>query len=106
MISLMGRYRCEVMLDCHGNYNSQLSMPSIWSIIYHDVTNENPAPQGRGEVDTRSCIVLLLDLFTQWFAGDQLSHVILTEVIKSVSYSVMSCDLCYDHVILLKLSRV
>ena len=87
MISLMGRYKSEVMLSCHSNYTTlQLSMPSIWSIIYHDVTNENPAPQGRGEVDTRSCIVLLLDLFTQWFAGDQLCHVILTEVIKSVSY--------------------
>lgn len=70
----------------------QLSMPSIWSIIYHDVTNENPVPQGRGEVDTRSCIVLLLDLFTQWLTGDhgdQLSHVIMTEVIKSVSHAII-----------------
>ena len=59
-------------------------MPSIWSIIYHEVTNT--APQGRGDVDTKSCIVLLMDLFTQWLNGDQLSHVIITEIIKSVSY--------------------
>lgn len=64
-------------------------MLSLWSIIYHDVTNDNIVPQGRGEVDTRSCIVLLLDLFTQWLTGDQLSHVITTEVIKSVSDSIM-----------------
>lgn len=61
-------------------------MPSIWSIIHHDVANENTVPQGRGEVDTRSCIVLLLDLFTQWLTGDPMSHVIITEVIKSVSH--------------------
>lgn len=63
----------------------QLSMPSIWSIIYHEVTNDNTAPQGRGDVDTRSCVVLLLDLFTQWLNGGQLSHVIITEVIRCVS---------------------
>ena len=63
----------------------QLSMPSIWSIIYHEVTNDNTAPQGRGDVDTRSCVVLLLDLFTQWLNGGQLSHVITSEVIRCVS---------------------
>ena len=63
----------------------QLSMPSIWSIIYHEVTNDNTVPQGRGDVDTRSCVVLLLDLFTQWLNGGQLSHVIISEVIRCVS---------------------
>ena len=74
----------------------QLSMPSIWSIIYHEVTNDNTAPQGRGDVDTKSCIVLLLDLFTQWLNGDQLSHVIISEVIKCVS-DIYHSQYCVIH---------
>ena len=34
---------------------------------------------------TRSCIVLLLDLFTQWLSGEHLHHVITCEIIRSVS---------------------